>query len=317
MTVRKRVRWKVEVADDLMRVVPKDILARNIVRAFMLASSEIEFDNEIVRSYLKIDGHSLKHAEGKGNLPWVKGIVLIDTVFNKDWRNEKMRELLPRINEILADSYPKGKSGIIVHDFVASTKLVNFDDSSYGLYTVDLKGISLQDLTVKLEAFAEAESVTYKEKKTVGRDIFRMEEVTKIRSEVVPLAYIQIAKGGDGITLTFLCNLTANPLQILTILTGKRPAYLKPMPLTCLGYYRYDRAKATNEFDLQEDDLFAILEDRSVYCSITNEPIETDIFTGETYRSKSGDNLCLSADLKGVMKMKSMGVNLDSANVTK
>jgi len=314
MTVRKRVRWDLEITDEMLRVAPKFLIARNIVRAFMMASSEVEWDNEIVNSYLRMDGTSMKFVEGQGNQPYVYGHVLVDTVFNKNWPDEKMRSIIPRINEILADSYPYGERGMLIRDFVASDKLVNFDNTGFALYTVKVP-VSTEDIQVAMEALHEEADVTYKERKSIGRDIFRMEEVTRLRSDVVPMAYFAPARGGTQIT--FLGNLTVNPIQILNSLTKKRPALLKTCPIQCLGYYRYDREKADEVYGVQEDDIFAIMEGRSTVCEITGEPIETDLFTGETYRSKSAPNLCLAADLKGVVKQLEHGVNLSTASVTK
>lgn len=313
MTSRKKVRLDVEIKDELLRTVPKHVLARVVVRAFMLAASEKQFDHQIVLSYLKVDGHSLKHAEGMNNLPWVGGHVLIDVSFNKNWSDILMRELLPRINEILAENYEKGQIGIYVNDFIASDKLVVFDEKAYGLYTINLP-ISFHDLEVNMELFNEQESLTFKEKKSVGRDIFRMEEVTKIRSTTVPLAYTETHK--DGIRLTFLCNLTANPVQMLTLLTGKRGPVIKENHLYSLGYFRYDREKADDILGVQEDDLFAALEGRAVYCENCEQPIPTDLFTCETYRSQSAENYCLVCDLKGLVQKKFYGVEVGGAAVT-
>jgi len=314
MTVRKRVRWLVDIKDELLRTAPKEILARNVVRAFMLAAQEKDFDHHIIMSYLKTAGHSMKFAEGMGNLPWVGGQILMDTVFNQNWPDKDMRELIPRMNEILEDSWGKDRGGMEVIDFVASDKLVNYDKQSFALYTVNLP-LSAYDLQANLEIFAEKESLTYKEKTSVGRDIFRMEEVTRIRSELVPMAYFEPTK--TGVKLVFLCNLEANPMTILTLLTKKRAMYIKPHPITCSGYFRYDRKKADSQYDMQEDDLFAILEDREVFCKVSGDPIETDIFTGEAYRSKTAPDLCLASDLRNMMKMKDTGVALGGASVTR
>jgi galactitol-specific phosphotransferase system IIB component len=315
MTVRKRVRFSIEIKDIILRTAPKDILARFITRAFMLASSEVEFHNKIVRSFLKVDGTSMKHVEAQGNTPWVMGNILMDHIFNTNWPDAELRKLLPRMNELLAENWPKGKPGMVIKDFVASDKLVYFDAKGYALYAIEMD-ISRADLQTSLEKFNEKSEFIIKEKVTVGRDIFRMEEVTKIQSEVVPMAYYQPTKTGRT-RIVFLCRLTENPVTILTVMTGKRAVHIKPNPIECWGYYKFDREGSEDQAAFQEDDLFAALEGKEIFCRATGAPIETDLFTGELYKSKSAPDLCLAADLKGLVRMRESGIDLQTTTVNR
>lgn len=312
MTTRKRVRVDMELIDESLRFCLKDIVARTLVRAIFMASTKAGVDQQIVNSFLRVDLHSLKHPESKGALPWVGGHILFDILFNEKWPDKILRDILPLVNECMNEPFQKGKPGYKVHDFVASDKLVSLDEKAYGLYVIDLP-ISLHDLQTGLEAFDEKESVKFKIKVNVAKDIMRTEEVTRIRSDTVPLAFIRSV--GGKTQLAFLCTLRESPITLLGVMTGKRIGFIKANNIICLGIYRYDIEAESD--DGGSDDLFAALEGREVYCTVTGQPIETDLFTGELYRSSSAPDLCLAADLKGLMKMRGMGVSLGGATVTK
>lgn len=308
MTVRKRVRWLVDVYEETLRVVPKDVLARNLVRAFMLTSSEkIEFNNEMILSYLYIDGTSLKYIEGAGNLPWVGRQVLVDLVFNQNFADEQLRALIPDMNKLLW--------GMKIYDFVANDKLSSFGKDAFALYQITLPTVSHFKIEKNLQKFNELESVKLRKKVTAGRGMFRMQEVTKTVSDTVPLALTTLNSEGKTV-LTWLNQLRTHPLEALSRMIDIRGSLLKPFPVECLGYYRYDRERVDDSSQNVEDgDIWAALEGRSLYCEVTGEPIETDLFTGELYRSKTAPDLCLAADLKGVVKMQQDGVNLTAALV--
>jgi hypothetical protein len=224
----------------------------------------------------------------------VGGTYLLDLVFNKNWDDASLRKLIPAMNEYMW--------GMRVVDFVASDKLVALDGRCFALYSVDMQ-IPLNDLTSKLQEFDEAESIHFKERVNIAKDVMRTETVVRPRSSTVPMALFQVTSRPGYNRLTFMCTLTANPMQILVTLTGKAPRFIRPNPIRCLGIYQPQEAT--------EDDIFAILENRSVNCEATGEPIELDVFTGERYVSKSGPNLCLAADLKGVLKMRDQGVEVN------
>ncbi len=95
-----------------------------------------------------------------------------------------------------------------------------------------------------------------------------------------------------------------SPISAIAQATGKRPGMFKPHTIQCLGYYRYDRKKQEHDANkVEEGDIFAAVEDQALYCDLTGEPIETSLFDGELYKSKTAPNLCLAADLAN-MKAK-------------
>jgi len=300
MTIRKKVRWLLNVYDPTKRTCLKDILSREVVRAMMLSSSKpveeggIGFYNDLVHSYLNIAGHSLKHAEGMNNLPWVGGRILIDMSFNKAWSDDLLRGLIPAINEHLW--------GMRIEDFTASDRLVPLDGRCFALYSVELP-IPMLDLQNSMEKFDESESIKYKQKVNIAKDVMRTEMVVKPRSETVPMALLEPTPRPGYNRLTFLGSLTANPMQLLITLTGKPPRVIRPNPIKCLGIFQPQEST--------EDDIFAIMEGREVNCKITGQPIELDVFTGERYRSQSAPDLCLAADLKDVLRMQSHGVEVN------
>jgi hypothetical protein len=314
MTVRKRVRFDLEITDTSLRLALKSILARHLVRAMMLAASEPEdqgglgFENRIVSSFLRVDDHSLKHAEGMNSLPWVGGHVLVDIVFNDNWPDPLLRRLLPRINEILNETFPPDAPGYTLNNFSSGEKLESLNGKVFQLLTIELP-IPAYDLRSALEVYDEKESISYKAKVNVAKDVMRTEVVTRIRSEVIPMALIQSPNRHGGHTrLTYLCTLGANPMQVLLSLTSKPPRIIKGNPLISLGIFK--------PMEPEADDIWAELEERSTACSVTGEPIELDVFTGERYRSISGANLCLAADLKGLLQMREQGIKIGGATIT-
>jgi hypothetical protein len=314
MTVRKRVRFDLEITDTSLRLALKSILARHLVRAMMLAASEPEdqgglgFENRLVSSFLRVDDHSLKHAEGMNSLPWVGGHVLVDIVFNDNWPDPLLRRLLPRINEILNETFPPDAPGYTLNNFSSGEKLESLNGKVFQLLTIELP-IPAYDLRSALEVYDEKESISYKAKVNVAKDVMRTEVVTRIRSEVIPMALIQSPNRHGGHTrLTYLCTLGANPMQVLLSLTSKPPRIIKGNPLISLGIFK--------PMEPEADDIWAELEERSTACSVTGEPIELDVFTGERYRSISGANLCLAADLKGLLQMREQGIKIGGATIT-
>ena len=151
-------------------------------------------------------------------------------------------------------------------------------------------------------SFASEAEFKIRSKKSLNRDVFRMEEVVKIRSKTVPMAYWQPEIGGAKVVL--MCSLKTNPVQALMKMLRKTPAQIRAANLECLGYY------TLNEGEEAEEDLFAALEGRSTRCAVTGDFIETDVITGDLYRSHSGENLGVAADLKGALQMRDAGVNL-------
>ena len=216
------------------------------------------------------------------------------------------------MNEIINDNTPKnasyGPKRLEVLDFVSSDQLEMFNKDAFGLYAINVK-VSQADVATALEKFAMKADVSFKERKTIGRDVFRMEEVTKLRSETVPMAFWKPTKMGTN--LTFMCNLEVNPMRVIGQMIGKTPTHFKSSYLECLGYYKTNRAAG------DEADLFAMLDDREVDCVATGDPIETDMFTGELYESVSSPGLCVAADLKGVLALREQGIEASGATVTK
>ena len=80
----------------------------------------------------------------------------------------------------------------------------------------------------------------------------RTELVTRLRSDVVPMAFFQPTKRPGYNRIAALITLRSNPMQVLTTLIGKPPRYIKPNVIRCLGVYK------PQEFE--GDDLFAALE---------------------------------------------------------
>ena len=301
MTVQQRILWKVDIHDETLRIIQKEILARGVTRAMMMAAWEQHgFNDEIITTHLEMEGHSLKHAEGQGNAPWVHGWLLVDSSFNGKWNSDKLQQLIPRMNELLW--------GMRVVDFGVGLNLPPMDQNAFALYVVDMP-MSSQALREQLERLNEARDIEFRQRKTVGRDTYRIEKIVRTRSSVVPMACTQMTQGGL-VKLSILCNVRNNPLHVLSQVTGKRMNIIKEQPIYCLGYYRYDREPVDDPDDFLDCDLEAMFDAREIYCVETGEPIETDLFTGELYRSHTGSDLCLAADLKGLLKMRGDGVDI-------
>lgn len=303
MTIRKRVRFKMNITDPFFRNAPKSILARYLTRAFMLAADSKGYEH-IIKSFLRMDQTSLKWAEniGQGAIPWTCGIVLADHIFNLNWPDSQMTELLPQINDTMS------RNGVKIEGFIASDRLPSFDASCFGLYTIHCAELSYMDAKEGIGKLGIEDVYQHKKKIAAGKGAFRSISVEKTRSEAIPVAYAQMAD--PGCIATILASLELNPIQAMAQATGKRASMYKPFPIFCQGYYRYDRKRQEKDSNkVEEGDIFAALEDQELYCELTDEPIETDLFTGELYRSKTAPNLCLAADLSNLVTLQQLGVN--------
>jgi hypothetical protein len=309
MTVRKRVRYQIEITDPLVRTAPKAVLGRYITRALMLEAEKLNYDHEIIYSFLHVDGTSLKWAEGQGTTPWTMGKVLIDHVFNKNWDSKILRDLLPKINSHLW--------GFSITDFVASDRLVPFSEQAYGLYTVTVPDLSYHRAMEGIGKLGMTENLILKKKVAAGKGAFRSVEISKTRSTIIPVAMAQMTE--EGTKVTILCSLSQQPLQgFVQALTGVRASTIRPYPILCLGYYKYDRKRQDEDSNkVEEGDIFAALAGDELYCELTGEPIETDLFTGELYKSVTAKNLCLAADLANLRQKREFGLGTGETVVKK
>lgn len=303
MTIRERIRWKVDVYDIFYRMAPKNILARSITRALMLVLEKRDPSHPMIGAYLKMGGHSLFWAEGQGNLAWVCGTVLIDHLFNKRWpSSEYVKDLIPEINEHLK------RQGTKIVDCLVSDRLPAFDKGTYGLYVCTVPDLSMMVAKEGIGKLGIKGEMEFKKKVASGKGAFKILTEMRTRSDMIPMAMAEMAE--QGTKVTFMASLEANPITALGQAIGRKTKQIKPNPIWCLGYYRYDRTCVDNESATVEDgDIFAALEDQALYCEISGEAIETDLFTGELYKSVSAPNLCVAADLANLKLKQEMGVD--------
>jgi len=291
MTVRRRVRFQVQITDTLLRTVPKSVLARHLTSALMLSASEppekggLGWDNAVVKNFLRVGGHNLTSAEVEGVLPWVGGTILIDLLFNKPIPDDVFRKLIPATNQRFR--------GAKVTGFVAGEKLVTLDTRCFNLLQVELN-VPLYDLQVAIEKLAEASDVSYKEKVTIAKDVSRTVTVLRPKSDVTPLAFIQPTARPGYTRLTLLSTLNASPVNVISGILAKPPRFIRPNPITCLGVFKPVKPE-------ENVDLFAVFSDSDTECQQTGDPIEIDVFTGNRYLSKSAPGLCLTADFTNLL----------------
>jgi intein/homing endonuclease len=302
MTVRDRVRFKVDIYDDHFRFAPKNILARYISRALFLSLEQKEYHHPMIKAFLKVEGHSLRWAEGQGGLPWVCGTVLFDHSFNRKWGRGELQEMIPSMNQILS------RNGMKIVDTVVSDRLPEFGKNTYGLYTCTIPGLSLMDARENIGKLGLRGTYEHKKKVASGKGAFKILTEMRTRSDIMPMVMADLTEKGTKIT--YLASLETNPITSLGQAIGAKVGFIKPNPIWCLGYYKYDRSiMDDNSVSVEEGDIFAALEGQSLYCDLSGEPIETDIFTGELYRSQTAPNLCLAADLANLKAKQELGIN--------
>lgn len=306
MTVRDKIRFKVDIHDEFYRYAPKNILARYITRAMLLALQDIQYDHPMIRSFLKVEGHSLRWAEGQGGLPWVCGIVLIDHSFNRKWNRAELAALIPKMNQLIS------RNGMRIVDTVVSDKLPEFGKLTYGLYTCTIPGLSLMDARENIGKLGIKDTYEHKKKVAAGKGAFKILTEIRTRSAILPMAMADMTENGTKVT--YLASLETNPITSLGQAIGKKVGMIKPNPIWCLGYYKYDRSIQDDESaKVEEGDIFAALEGQALYCELTGEPIETDMFTGELFKSVTMPNLCLAADMANLKAKSELGIDTHSA----
>jgi hypothetical protein len=305
MTAREKVRFKIEIYDPQFRYAPKNIIARAITRALCLSLEKKDKNHPMIKAFLKVEGHSMKWAEGQGSLPWVCGEILIDHQFNRKWNPNDLKEAIPYMNEMLSQQCVR------ITDYRIGEKFPEFSKATFGLYTCTIPTLSLHDAQEGIGKLGLKDTYEHKKQVASGKGAYRTVAEIKTRSDVLPVVMAEMTDTGTKIT--YLASLETNPITSLAQAVGKRISQIKPYPIWCHGYYKYDRDNDTESAQADDGDIFAALAGRELFCEVTGDAIETDIFTGELYISKTGENLCLTADLANLKEKSQQGINTHTA----
>lgn len=274
----RHCRVLLDVTHPVYRFVHKSYFSGAIPRALSLVSEKFH------SAFSAAIGQVRSGAGANQMKDWTMGKNIYDLALCEHMEESELKELIESANGFLLQ-------GRIVDIRTAAHMPQLRKDVDYAIYSMFIpnKDMSYRRLRSDFERFFERQKLgkvaQIKVKKTVGKDIFRMElrEMTGESIRVVEYAWSPEYR---GTWVRFVVSATYNPMYVLEALTGRRAFTWKWYPINCDGYVQL--AERTGEVDV-----FAALSDEASDCSECAGPLEIDLFSGE----KNTSGVCLLCDL--------------------
>lgn len=274
-----QLRFKVTV-DPMFRTIPKRFYSLALGRALIQATG---IDGFFMEHYNKVMAHSRTPASANQQKDWTCGEALIDVAVDAPIKEHEVKALIPTMNKTL--------KGWRILDARVLREMESINSScEIALYEIMLPAteFSFFDLDNKVDKYFRDSNIKIHKRVASGKNIFKTELVDLDKSKVI--AVNTFFTGEEYNRVVWSCDAKLNPYFTLEALLGGRSFQYRKHPVNCLGYYKAGKKGGA-------DDIFAVLAGGSALCTECQGTIETDAFTGQPYKPRYGNRLCLACDV--------------------
>lgn len=275
-----QIRFKVWV-DPMYRSVPKRFYSLALGRALIRSTGK---EGWFMDHYNKIIAHARTPASANGQKDWTYGEALIDVAVDAPFKQADLEKLIPEMN--------KHCKGWRIVDARVMREMEHLNSAcELALYEIMLPAadLSFYDLEKRVDKYFAKANVKIQKRVASGKNVFKTISVDLDKTEI---AGVNAFFTGDSHNrVVWSANAKLNPYATLEALLELRQFRLREHPVVCLGYYKVGQKNGG-------DDIFAVLAGDSTLCKACGLSIETDVFTGQSYKPKFGEKLCLSCDIE-------------------